>query len=279
MRKVLITGYLGMLGSELSLACEDQGDEVFGFDLPDIDITNRERVLQRVGDADPEFIFHCAAFTKVDHCETEIETAMRVNAIGTQNVALAAESLGVPLLYISTDYIFDGTKNGPYDEWDAANPQSVYGKSKYAGECFVRQLCQWHYIVRVSWLIGKHGPNFIETILKLARERDVLKVVDDQHGSPTFVADLVPELIRLSESGAFGTYHITNQGYTTWYEFAKKAIELKGISTNVLPCSTEEFPRPAPRPRNSRLSPMLYAQAIGNDMPTWEKGLKDYLKS
>ena len=267
-----------MLGSELSLACEDQGDEVTGFDLPDVDITKRDRVLQLVGEADPEFIFHCAAFTKVDQCETEVETAMRVNAIGTQNIALAAESLGVPMLYISTDYIFDGTKDAPYDEWDAANPQSVYGKSKYAGECYVRALCHWHYIVRVSWLIGKAGPNFVETILKLARERDELKVVNDQHGSPTFVTDLVPELLRVSESGAFGTYHITNQGYTTWYDFAKKALELKGISTPVLPCATSDFPRPAPRPKNSMLSPLLYELALGNEMPTWEQGLKDYLR-
>jgi len=278
MRKVLITGNLGMLGSELSLACEDQGDEVVGVDLPDGDITNRERLLGLIGEADPEFIFHCAAFTKVDQCETEIATAMRVNAIGTQNVALAAESLGVPMLYISTDYIFDGTKEGAYDEWDAANPQSVYGKSKYAGECFVRQLSQWHYIVRVSWLIGKHGPNFIETILKLARERDELRVVNDQFGSPTFVTDLVPELLRLSESGAFGTYHITNRGVTTWYDLAKKALELRGVTTPILPCTTADFPRPAPRPKNSQLSAMLYDLALGNDMPTWEQGLKDYLR-
>ncbi len=278
MRKVLITGNLGMLGSELSLACEDQGDEVVGVDLPDGDITSRERLLGLIGEADPEFIFHCAAFTKVDQCETEIATAMRVNAIGTQNVALAAESLGVPMLYISTDYIFDGTKEGAYDEWDAAHPQSVYGKSKYAGECFVRQLSQWHYIVRVSWLIGKHGPNFIETILKLARERDELRVVNDQFGSPTFVTDLVPELLRLSESGAFGTYHITNRGVTTWYDLAKKALELRGVTTPILPCTTADFPRPAPRPKNSQLSAMLYDLALGNDMPTWEQGLKDYLR-
>ncbi|MCL4305296.1 dTDP-4-dehydrorhamnose reductase [bacterium] len=278
MRRILITGQLGMLGSELSLACEDQGDEVTGFSLPEVDITDRERVLRLAGEADPEFIFHCAAFTNVDQCETDPEQAMRVNAIGTQNMALAAESLGVPLLYVSTDYIFDGTKDSPYDEWDAGNPRSVYGKSKYAGEQFVRAICPWFYIVRVSWLCGKNGPNFIETILKLARERDELKVVNDQHGSPTFVADLVPELIRISESGAFGTYHVTNQGYTTWYEFAKKALELKGVTTPVMPCTSKEHPRPAPRPKNSRLSPALYALALGNEMPTWEEGLKDYLK-
>jgi len=279
MRRILITGHLGMLGSELSLACEDQGDEVTGFDLPDVDITNRARVLQLAGDADPEFIFHCAAFTKVDQCESDVETAMRVNAIGTQNIALAAESLGVPLLYISTDYIFDGDKDAAYDEWDAANPQSVYGRSKYAGECYVRQLCQWHYIVRVSWLIGRNGPNFVETILKLAREKSELRVVNDQHGSPTFVGDLVPELLRVSESGAFGTYHITNRGFTTWYELARLAVALKGLATTVVPCSTDEHPRPAPRPKNSRLSPMLYQLALGNEMPTWEQGLKEYLKS
>jgi len=203
-----------------------------------------------------------------------------VNATGTQNVCLAVQKLDVPLLYISTDYIFDGEKPHPlpYDEWDAANPLSVYGKSKWAGECFVRELCAKHFIVRLSWLSGHGGPNFVETILKLAREKDELKVVNDQHGSPTFVHDVAPELFRLADYGAYGTFHITNRGYTTWFEFAKKIVELAKLKARVLPCTTQEFPRPAPRPKNSRLSPRLYENALGNRMPTWEEGLKRYLK-
>ncbi|MCC6476827.1 dTDP-4-dehydrorhamnose reductase [bacterium] len=279
MRRVLVTGHKGMLGSELHRALVEQGEKVSGFDLPGVDVTDRDTVLDLAGQADPEFIFHCAAYTKVDQCETDQDNAYRVNAIGTQNIALAAESLGCPLLYISTDYIFDGTKPEPYDEWDRANPQTIYGKSKYAGEMYVREICQWAYIVRISWLCGKGGANFVDTILKLARERDELKVVNDQHGSPTFVNDLVPELIRMSESGAFGTYHVTNKGFTTWYDFAKKIVEQSGSKARVLPCSSDEHPRPAPRPKNSRMSDRLYDLALGNFMPAWEDGLEDYLKS
>jgi dTDP-4-dehydrorhamnose reductase len=267
-----------MLGRELSAICKARGDKVAGFARPYIDITDRDKFLKLAGDADPEIIYHCAAFTAVDKCETEQNEAYLVNATGTQNACLAAESLGVPLVYISTDYIFDGTKNEPYDEWDAANPISVYGKSKYAGETFVRALCPWFYIVRTSWLVGAGRPNFVDTILRLAKEKDELKVVSDQQGSPTFVKDLAHELLRLTESGAFGTYHIANTGYTTWFDFASKIVSLSGLKTRITPCATEDFPRPAPRPKNSRLSARLYENAIGNEMPDWEAGLREYLR-
>jgi dTDP-4-dehydrorhamnose reductase len=277
MNRIFITGHRGMLGRELANVAQALGKEVSGADLPGCDITNRKQIENCILDAQPDFILHAAAFTAVDRCESEPDMAYLVNATGTQNVCLAAQSLNIPVMYISTDYIFDGTKPAPYDEWDAANPQSVYGKSKYAGECFVRELCPKHYIVRISWLCGHGGANFVETILKLAAERTELKVVNDQHGSPTFVNDLAPELFRLAEFGAFGTFHITNQGYTTWYDFAKKIVEFGKGKARVDPCATEEFPRPAPRPRNSRLSPRLYENAIGNRMTTWEEGLKKYL--
>ncbi|RPH95280.1 dTDP-4-dehydrorhamnose reductase [candidate division KSB1 bacterium] len=279
MNRILLTGHKGMLGRELFHVSRELGKEVIGVDLPECDITNRKQTETAVFDAKPDFILHAAAFTAVDRCESEADMAYLVNATGTQNVCLAAQKLDVPLMYLSTDYIFDSAKPHPlpYDEWDAANPMSVYGKSKWAGECFVRDLCAKHFIVRISWLCGHGGTNFVETILKLAKERDELKVVNDQHGSPTFVNDLVPELIRLSENGAYGTYHITNRGFTTWFEFAKKIVELTGLKTRVMPCTTEEFPRPAPRPKNSRLSPRLYENTLGNRMPTWEEGLKKYL--
>jgi dTDP-4-dehydrorhamnose reductase len=277
MNRILITGHKGMLGRKLVDVARELGKEAIGLDLPECDITNRKQIETAVLDAAPDMILHAAAFTAVDRCESEQDMAYLVNATGTQNVCLAAKSLGVPVMYISTDYIFDGTKDAPYDEWDAANPQSVYGKSKYAGEWLVRALCPLHFIVRISWLCGHGGANFVETILKLAAERDELKVVNDQHGSPTFVDDLAPELFRLAEFGAFGTYHITNRGSITWYEFAKKIVELGGGKARITPCTTEEFPRPARRPRNSRLSPRLYENAIGIRMPSWEDGLKKYL--
>jgi dTDP-4-dehydrorhamnose reductase len=266
-----------MLGRELFAIAEHLNWSPVGLDLPEHNLTDRRQVEDTIYDAEPRLIVHCGAYTAVDKAESEPELAMLVNGIGTQHVCLAAQKLGVPVLYVSTDYIFDGGKPDPYDEWDAANPRSVYGKTKYAGECFVRALCPRHFIVRVSWLCGHGGANFVETILKLSAQQDELKVINDQHGSPTFVRDVAPELLRLAESGMFGTYHITNQGYTTWYGFASKIVELANRKCNVMPCSTDEFPRPAPRPRNSRMSPMLYELAITNRMPRWEAGLERYL--
>ncbi len=275
---ILITGHKGMLGNELFSFAENSGMQVSGMDLPEHDITKRDETSAVIKKAQPDIIIHAAAFTAVDKCESEADTAYRVNANGTQNVCLAAKELSIPIVYFSTDYIFDGEKKEPYDEDDAPNPQSVYGKSKYEGEEFVRELCPKHYIARISWLCGHGGQNFVETILKLAADKDEINVVADQRGSPTFVTDLVPEVYRLIESESYGIYHITNQGYTTWYDFAKKIVELAGLKMRVTPCKTEDFPRPAPRPKNSRLSHRLYDETIGNKMPTWEEGLQRYLK-
>ena len=266
-----------MLGRELIAVAKHLKLDFTGFDLGDGDITNRMAVQRAVQEANPRLILHAAAYTAVDKAESEPDMAYFVNATGTQNVCLAAQLLDVPIVYLSTDYVFDGTKAEPYDEWDTPNPLSIYGKSKLAGEWFVRQLCPKHYIVRTSWLCGHGGANFVETILKLAQEREKLQVVNDQHGSPTFCRDLAPEIFRLTESGAFGTYHLTNQGYTTWFDFARKIVELAGMKTPVHPITTAEYPRPAPRPGNSRLSPRLYENAIGNRMPKWEEGLQWYL--
>lgn len=267
-----------MLGRELMAAAAHLKLEAVGFDRGEGDITNRKSIEHAIIEAAPRLIIHAAAYTQVDQAEREPDMAYFINATGTQNVCLAAQRLNMPVVYLSTDYVFDGTKSEPYDEWDVPNPQSVYGKSKFAGEEFVRALCPKHYIVRVSWLCGHGGPNFVETILKLANERDELKVVNDQHGSPTFCQDLAPEIFRLAESGAHGTYHITNQGYTTWFGFAQKIVEFSGIKTRVTPCTTADFPRPAPRPKNSCMSPRLYENAIGIRMPAWEEGLKFYLE-
>jgi dTDP-4-dehydrorhamnose reductase len=266
-----------MLGRELMAAAAHYNMEAVGFDIGEGDITNRKSIQHAIIQAAPRLIIHAAAYTQVDKAEHEPDMAYFINATGTQNVCTAAQQLNVPVVYLSTDYVFDGMKAGPYDEWDVPNPQSVYGKSKFAGEEYVRALCPKHYIVRTSWLCGHGGANFVETILKLAGERGELKVVNDQHGSPTFCQDLAPEIIRLAESGAHGTYHITNQGYTTWFGFAQKIVELSGSKARVVPCSTAEFPRPAARPTNSRLSPRLYENAIGIRMPAWEEGLRSYL--
>lgn len=278
MKSILITGHNGMLGRELVAVAERLKFEFKGFSHPEGDVTNRMAVQRAVQEIQPRLIIHAAAYTQVDKAESEPDMAYYVNATGTQNVCLAAQQLDVPIVYLSTDYVFDGTKPEPYDEWDAANPLSIYGKSKYAGEWFVRALCPKHYIVRTSWLCGHGGANFVETILKLAKERNELKVVNDQHGSPTFCRDLAPEIFRLAESGAHGTYHITNQGDTTWFGFAQKIVELAGLKTSVHPITTADFPRPAPRPKNSRLSPRLYENALGVRMPGWEEGLTNYLR-
>ena len=178
MQRILITGHKGMLGSELFSFAKKQGHKVTGFDLPEHDITKRDEMIAFIKKTRPDIIIHAVAFTAVDKCESESDTAYSVNADGTQNICLAAKELSIPIVYFSTDYIFDGEKKEPYGELDAPNPQSVYGKSKYEGEKFVRELCLKHYIVRISWLCGHGGANFVETILKLANDKDEIKVED-----------------------------------------------------------------------------------------------------
>ncbi|MBU1355989.1 MAG: dTDP-4-dehydrorhamnose reductase [Candidatus Edwardsbacteria bacterium] len=274
--KILVTGAKGMLGTDLCL--ELAGDhQVTGIDIQDIDITSEEAIKKIIG-YHPEFIIHCAAMTNVDGCEKDPDTAYAVNGLGTKNVVLACRQLDIPVLYISTDFVFDGAKGEPYCEWDQPNPLGHYGRSKLEGENHVRELLKKFYIVRTSWLYGKQGRNFVSTILAKARETGTIKVVNDQVGSPTYARDLCRAIARLISSNKYGTYHLSNSGACSWFDFAKRAVELSGTKAEVLSISSSDYPTPTKRPAFSVLRNFCWERTFGETLRPWEEGLKDYLK-
>ena len=249
--RIFLTGAEGQLGHELVAAFADH--EVVATDVAQVDITERAALLEAIAAARPDVVLHPAAWTAVDACEGDPDRAFAVNAVGTRNVADAAEQRGVPVVYVSTDYVFDGTKPTPYDEGDEPNPQSVYGRSKLAGE---RELRPGSTIVRTSWVCGFHGPNMVKTILRLAAEHPTLSFVDDQRGHPTFAPDLAAVIRTLVLEQRPGLFHVTNQGAVSWYEFARAVLESAGLDPDrVEPVATADLqpPRPAPRPANSVL--------------------------
>ena len=251
--RVLVTGAGGQLGREVVDVCTAAGDDVVACDHATLDVADRDRVLQVVAAAVPDAVVHAAAATNVDGCETDPDHAYAVNALGTRHVAEAARMVGARVCYVSTDYVFDGTADRPYHEWDATNPLSVYGRSKLGGETVLGPA---DTVVRTSWVCGRHGRNFVKTILARAAQDQSSAVVDDQHGCPTFAEDLAVMIRRLVVGRLPGLFHVTNQGPTTWYRFARDAVEAAGLDTRlVTPITTAEMhpPRPAPRPANSIL--------------------------
>ena len=255
--RVLITGAGGQLGHDLVAAFSDGSHrEVVAADHARLDVADRDAVMQAAGSVRPEVIVHAAAWTAVDACQGDPDRAYRVNALGSRHVAEAARSVDAHLVYISTDYVFDGHSPVPYREWDATNPLSVYGRSKLAGEREVATLRPGAAIVRTSWVCGLHGPNMVKTILRLAAERPELAFVDDQRGCPTFTEDLAEMILRLSTARLPGVFHVTNQGATTWFRFARDTLAAAGLDPDrVRPIATADLdpPRPAPRPANSEL--------------------------
>jgi dTDP-4-dehydrorhamnose reductase len=274
--KVLITGSEGQLGRDLTAVLS--GHELYPFDM-DLDITQADSVMARVADIKPDIILHCAAMTNVDGCEENPDMAYAVNAIGAGNVALAARKTGASMVYVSTDFVFDGTKKTPYNEFDAVNPLSVYGRSKLAGEMFVERFLPEAYIVRTAWLYGRIGHNFVKTMLRLAAEKDEIGVVNDQSGSPTFSLDLANRIAELMETGWYGTYHATNSGETTWYDFARAILKNGGFDPEkIKPISSAELNRPAPRPAYSVLDNSAARIRGLKPMRQWEDALADYFK-
>jgi dTDP-4-dehydrorhamnose reductase len=257
--RILVTGSNGQLGSDLTALLGSQPHhEVLGLDLPDHDLTDRDHVLAVVTQWRPEAIIHGAALTAVDLCETEVELAHRVNCLATRFVADGARRVGAHLVYVSTDYVFDGTKDSPYLEWDRANPQSVYGRTKLGGESEVDP--GWA-IARTSWVCGEHGQNMVKTLLRLAEGDGQVRFVDDQRGHPTFTSDLAPMVAKLAVERVPGVFHTTNQGAVSWYGFAREVFAAAGADPDrVAPISTAELdpPRPAPRPANSVLDNMAW---------------------
>jgi len=289
--KILVTGICGMLGADLYQTLREQ-HEVVGFDANEFpstpfspppiqrgDITRIEEVKRAFTGLAPQMVVHTAAYTDVDGCEKNRDKAHNVNALGTENVCLASQDLGIPVMYISTDFVFDGRKDSPYLEEDEPRPINAYGRSKLAGEEYVRGLLKEYFLVRTSWLYGRYGKNFVDSILGLAREKKKLRVVSDQVGRPTYARDLSEKMKQLLSTKSYGIYHITNSGSCSWYEFAREILKLAGIKgVEVMPISSEELDRPAPRPRFSVLENCRLRLALGNSMRNWQEALSDYIK-
>ncbi|MCL6443689.1 MAG: dTDP-4-dehydrorhamnose reductase [Alicyclobacillus sp.] len=275
--RILVTGANGQLGQEL-MRQRVEGVELVGAGRAELDVTVQEQVRAVFRDARPDAVIHAAAYTAVDLAETHPDEAFLVNAMGARNVAVAAEEIGARVCYVSTDYVFDGTGETPYGEYDNPNPQSVYGKTKHAGEILVQTLSSRWFIVRTSWVFGKYGANFVKTMLAKAREVPSLRVVCDQVGSPTYTKDLAALLLQLVATDRYGIYHASNTGSCSWYEFARAIFEEAGIATSVEPCATEEYPRPAPRPRYSVLG---HTALRVNGFPLlrpWREALRAFLR-
>ena len=270
--KIFIAGAKGQLGQALGETLLN--DEIMGYDIEKLDITQLEATCKIIEQVRPDVVINAAAYTNVDQAESEPEMAYRINALGPRNLALATASQKIPLLQISTDYVFDGKTLRPYHEFDTPNPLSVYGKSKLAGEDTVRTLNPRHFVVRTAWLYHTSGKNFPKTICSMT-ERTEIRVVSDQYGSPTYAPHLAKVLGRLIETDAYGTYHIAGSGGTSWYEFARTLFSLLEIRTKVNPVSTAAFPRPAPRPSHSVLTTLQDPSFV---LPPWDEGLKDFVQ-
>lgn len=268
-KKVLVTGANGMLGQDLCPILEDEGYEVIETDIHNLDITNSDSVNKALEEEMPDIVIHCAAYTNVDKAEEDFETAKKINVSGTENLAKYCGEYEITLVYISTDYVFNGQKLEPYKTTDKAEPINNYGLTKYLGEEVVRKYCKKYYIARTSWLYGIHGQNFVKTMLSLA-DKPELKVVDNQVGCPTWTVELSNGLIKLLKCEPYGTYHVCGSGTTSWYGFAKEIFKLAGVEVNIKPCLTEEFPRPAKRPKYSVMDNNKICR-------NWKSALKDYI--
>ncbi len=272
--KIVVTGSEGMLGHDIRRVFSDV--ELVCLTYETLDITKLDQVMNRIREIKPDFVLNAAAFTDVDRCESEPDLAYTVNGIGARNVAMACEEAGCPIIQISTDYVFDGTKDGPYDEWDDTAPINQYGLSKLMGERFVTSLTNRFYVVRTSWLYGKNGKNFVDTIGRLLSEKDSINVVNDQVGSPTFTVDLARKLKEIIGKG-YGIYHITNSGKCSWYEFAVEIAAKMGIRKRISPVTSEMFKRPAKRPANSVLGHTMLRLEGLSEMRDWKAALEEYL--
>jgi len=275
--RIVVTGARGMLGTDLVCICEEKGHEVFATDIEELDITQPAFLSKMIGDISPDVVVNCAAYTDVDKAEEEPEKALLINGIGVKNLALVCEELDIDLCHISTDYVFDGTKDGPYTPDDTPNPINAYGHSKLAGEKSIREIMKKFYIIRTSWLYGKYGKNFVFTVLDLAKKQSEIKIVDDQIGSPTWTVTLARVIAGIIETKRYGLYHATDEteGGISWYEFAREIVKIAGLDAKVIPIRSEEFPQKANRPKNSVLDLTGIKRELKEYLPHWEESLKN----
>jgi dTDP-4-dehydrorhamnose reductase len=289
--KILITGAKGQLGTQIIKMLESKNSElgpidaaynkaeIIGAGSEVLDITNITAVRQYISELKPDIVINCAAYTNVDACETNIDLAFKINAIGPRNLAIASEEIGAKLIHLSTDYVFSGIGTVPYREYDLVNPQSVYGSTKNAGDKFVKNFSSKYFIVRTAWVYGYYGNNFVKTIIKAAKEKGHLDVVDDQRGNPTNAEDLAYHLLKLALTEEYGIYHCTGTGECSWYDFACKIVEYSNIDCTVSPITSEKINRPAKRPAFSSLDNMMLRCTVGDEMRDWEKALKVFISN
>ena len=275
--KVLVTGVKGQLGYDIVKECEKRNIEAIGVDIDEMDITNAAQVEEVIKGAQVDAVIHCAAWTAVDKAEDEIDICRKVNKDGPANIAKVCEEMDIPMMYFSTDYVFNGLGQEPWMEYGDREPLNVYGQTKYEGELEVEKL-EKHFIIRISWVFGVNGHNFIKTMLRLGAERGEVSVVDDQVGSPTYTYDLAKLCVDMILTDKYGIYHATNQGYCSWYEFACEIFKQAGMDVKVNPVDSGAFPVKATRPKNSRMNQTELDKNGFNRLPTWQDALSRYLK-
>lgn len=289
--KILITGSNGQLGNELKkiietgqaeiadVSLEIKNSQVITLDIEDLDITNFLVVKEKLKSIKPDVVINCAAATNVDGCESNEDLAFKVNSLGAKNLAIVCEEIKAKIVQVSTDYVFSGKGDKALTEFDLVSPYSVYGKTKLLGENYVKDFSSKYFIVRTAWLYGYIGHNFVYTMQRLGREKDSLKVVNDQRGNPTHANDLAYHILKLIETEEYGIYHCTGKGECTWYDFAKKIMELSNIECSINPCSSEEYKTPAKRPEYSSLDNMMLRCTVGDEMRDWEVALESFIRN
>ncbi|NWQ42645.1 dTDP-4-dehydrorhamnose reductase [Bacillus sp. EB106-08-02-XG196] len=277
--KILVTGYTGQLGYDVVREGVIRGIDMVGIGSKDLNITNGPYVYKYIKEMKPDAIIHCAAYTAVDKAEDDKVNCWKVNVEGTANLANAAKEFAAKFIYISTDYVFDGLGKVPFIETDVPNPVGFYGLSKYEGEKVVQSLLNEWFIVRISWVFGMNGSNFVKTILELSETHDELNIVGDQVGSPTYTFELSRLLLDMIQTENYGIYHATNEGFCSWAEFAKEIFYITNKTTKVNSISSEEYPTRAIRPKNSRMSKQKLIENGFNPLPTWQESLEHFLKT
>ena len=277
MNNILVTGSTGQLGSDVVKELLKRGYSTLSPNRSEFNLCSEDSIRNYILNSNCEAIVHCAAYTQVDKAEDEKDLCIKINATATKHIVKCAKILDIPMIYISTDYVFDGTKDGEYTENDETNPINIYGESKLAGEKYVQEVRDKYYIVRTSWVFNINGKNFIETMLRLSKANNQLSIVNDQIGSPTYTKDLSRLLVDMLETSKYGLYHATNEGYCSWYEFADTIFKLANINIDIKAINSNEYASRAKRPLNSKLSKDKLIEYGFKPLPHWEDALKDYL--
>ncbi len=289
--KILITGAKGQLGNEIidiinsgsaeigSISENIKNSKIIALDINELDITKLDDVRNIIGKYNPDVVINCAAATNVDNCESNEDVAFKINALGPRNLAIISEEIGAKLVQVSTDYVFSGEGNSPLKEYELTAPTSVYGKTKLLGEKYVSEFSSKYFIVRTAWLYGYIGHNFVYTMMRVGKEKESINVVNDQRGNPTHANDLAYHILKLIETDEYGVYHCTGKGECTWYDFAKKIMELNKLNCKVNPCTSNEYKTPAKRPAYSSLDNMMLRNTVGDEMREWDEALRSFVKN